>query len=244
MLTYWSWKAAQTERGSAYKGQGWGTGKLWSNVPYQNFRSSTRICTECWFPNSSSIVGKLLSAFMSFSMSSIKITLNRADGSQQTFVRSVEKGGGDGTAASALASLRTHMGDVQSELNAALTVLVDKEKAASATSGKVQDTKRSGNCLGRCTHEQYRLPHCHKHDVSDAVYLLKPVLNWANVCSPEHTSDTSTNYDSFLNWTVTSPNMVRTVQTLLHSQLACNEMQASARTCGRRAEDSMIENVG
>ena len=38
--------------------------------------------------------------------------------------------------------------------------------------------------------------------------------------------------------------MVRTVQTLLHSQLACNEMQASARTCGRCAADSMIENVG
>ena len=31
------------------------------------------------------------------------------------------------------------------------------------------------------------------------VLPLKPVLNWANVCSPEHTSDTSTNYDSFLN---------------------------------------------
>ena len=73
---------------------------------------------------------------------------------------------------------------------------------------------------------------------------LKPVLKWANVCSPEHTLDTSTNYDSFLNWTFSSPNMVRTVQTLLHSQLACNEMQASARTCGRRAADSMIENVG
>ena len=28
---------------------------------------------------------------------------------------------------------------------------------------------------------------------------LKPVLDWANVCSPEHTSDTLTNYDSFLN---------------------------------------------
>ena len=28
---------------------------------------------------------------------------------------------------------------------------------------------------------------------------VKPVLNWANVCSPGHTSDTSTNYDSFLN---------------------------------------------
>ena len=38
--------------------------------------------------------------------------------------------------------------------------------------------------------------------------------------------------------------MVRTVQNLLHSQLACNEMQASARTCGRRAADSIIENVG
>ena len=74
--------------------------------------------------------------------------------------------------------------------------------------------------------------------------LLKPVLNWANVCSPEHTSDTSTNYDSFLNWTFSSPNMVRTVQTLLHSQLACNDMQASAQTCGRHAADSLIENVG
>ena len=28
---------------------------------------------------------------------------------------------------------------------------------------------------------------------------VKPVLNWANVCSPEDTSDTSTNYDSFFN---------------------------------------------
>ena len=28
---------------------------------------------------------------------------------------------------------------------------------------------------------------------------LKPVLNWANVCSPEHTLDTAMNYDSFLN---------------------------------------------
>ena len=36
--------------------------------------------------------------------------------------------------------------------------------------------------------------------------------------------------------------MVRTVRrTLLRYQLACNEMQASARTCGRRAVDSMIK---
>ena len=31
------------------------------------------------------------------------------------------------------------------------------------------------------------------------VPCLKPVLNWVNVCSPEHTLDTLTNYDSFLN---------------------------------------------
>ena len=36
----------------------------------------------------------------------------------------------------------------------------------------------------------------------------------------------------------------RTVQTLLRSKMACNEMQASARTCGRRTADSMIKNVG
>ena len=64
----------------------------------------------------------------------------------------------------------------------------------------------------------------------------KTALNWANVCS--------TNYDSFLNWAFSSPNMVWTVQTLLRSQLAGNEMQASARTCGRGAAGSMIENVG
>ena len=34
---------------------------------------------------------------------------------------------------------------------------------------------------------------------SPVLIRLKPVLNWANVCSPEHTSDTSTNYDLFLN---------------------------------------------
>ena len=29
--------------------------------------------------------------------------------------------------------------------------------------------------------------------------LLKPVLKWANVCSPEHSSGCSSNYTSFLN---------------------------------------------
>ena len=86
------------------------------------------------------------------------------------------------------------------------------------------------------------------HSVLPGLYRnagVKPVLNWANCLFAEHTSDTSTNYDSFLNWTFSSPDMIRTLRrTLLRSQLACNEMQASARTCGRRAADSMIENVG
>ena len=68
-------------------------------------------------------------------------------------------------------------------------------------------------------------------DPAFAWLSLKPVLNWTNVCSSEHTSDTSTNYDSFLNRTFSSPNMVRTVQTLLHSQLACNEMQCFVCLC-------------
>ena len=40
-----------------------------------------------------------------------------------------------------------------------------------------------------------------RSDISAGITVvrLRPVLSWANVCSPEHTSDTSTNYDSFLN---------------------------------------------
>ena len=57
------------------------------------------------------------------------------------------------------------------------------------------------------------------------------------------------NYDLFLNGTFSSPNMVQTVQTLLHSQLACNEMQASARTCSRqhdqkcRLKSSQVKSI-
>ena len=37
---------------------------------------------------------------------------------------------------------------------------------------------------------------------------------------------------------------IKVRRNLICFQLACNEMQASARTCGRRAADIMIENVG
>ena len=40
---------------------------------------------------------------------------------------------------------------------------------------------------------------CKDKSIHPTFSSLKPILNWANVCSPEHTSDTSMNYDSFLN---------------------------------------------
>ena len=74
--------------------------------------------------------------------------------------------------------------------------------------------------------------------------ILKPVLNWANVCSPNILRTLQRTMIRFLIELLVRRIWFGTVQTLLHSQLACNEMQASARTCGRRAADSMIENVG
>ena len=41
---------------------------------------------------------------------------------------------------------------------------------------------------------------------------LRPVLNFGECLFVEYTSDSSTNYDSFLNRTFSSPNMVRTVR--------------------------------
>ena len=91
----------------------------------------------------------------------------------------------------------------------------------------------------------------------------KSVVRWVIcMCSPkahsklgeclfaEHTSDSLTNYDLFLKWTISSPNMVQTVwQTLFHSQLACNEMQALAWTCSRqhdrkcRLKSSQVKSI-
>ena len=73
---------------------------------------------------------------------------------------------------------------------------------------------------------------------------LKPVLNWANVCSPN------------ILWTVQRTMICFLIELLVHrkwfgqfeeftcSQLACNGMQASAWTHDRRASDNMIKNVG
>ena len=51
-----------------------------------------------------------------------------------------------------------------------------------------------------------------------SIPILKHVLNWANCLFAEHTSDSSTNYTSFLNLTFSSQNMVGTVRrTMLRS---------------------------
>jgi hypothetical protein len=70
---------------------------------------------------------------------SVKITFTNADGNQQTFQRTVDKSCGDCTAASELAALRTHMGQLKPELNAALTVQAEKEKANAASNKTVQN---------------------------------------------------------------------------------------------------------
>ena len=57
---------------------------------------------------------------------------------------------------------------------------------------------------------------------------VKPVLNWANICSPEHTSDTSTNYDSFQ--LLVRRIMFGQSKTLLHShrpELAADAQQTA-----------------
>ena len=47
---------------------------------------------------------------------------------------------------------------------------------------------------------------------------LKPLLNWANICFAEHSSEYSSNFTSFVNWVHSSLNVVMTVrQTIFRS---------------------------
>ena len=70
---------------------------------------------------------------------------------------------------------------------------------------------------------------------------LKPVLNWANVCSPNILRTLRRTMIRFLIELLVRRTWFGQSKLLLRSQLARNEMQASARTCGRRAADSMIK---
>ena len=73
---------------------------------------------------------------------------------------------------------------------------------------------------------------------------IKPVLNWANVCSPNILRTVRRTMICFLIELLVRRTWFRQFEEFTCSQLACNEMQALAQTCGRRAADSMIENVG
>ena len=74
--------------------------------------------------------------------------------------------------------------------------------------------------------------------------LIKPVLNWANVCSPNILRTVRRTMICFLLELLVRRTWFGQFEEFTCSQLACSEMQASARTCGRRAADSTIENVG
>ena len=67
---------------------------------------------------------------------------------------------------------------------------------------------------------------------------FKTVLNWANVCSPNILRTVQRTMIRFLIELSVRRTWFGQSKTLLRSQLACNEMQASARTCGRRAADA------
>ena len=73
---------------------------------------------------------------------------------------------------------------------------------------------------------------------------LKPVLNRANVCSPNILRTVRRTMICFLIELLVRRTWFGQFEQFTCSQLACNEMQASAQTCGRRAADSLIENVG
>ena len=99
--------------------------------------------------------------------------------------------------------------------------------------------------------EQARLPCLGLASLATQVKLgstpdrLKPVLNWVNVCSPNILRTVRRTMIRFLIELLVRRAWFGQFDELCFVlKLACNEMQASARTCGRRAADSMIENVG
>ena len=75
---------------------------------------------------------------------------------------------------------------------------------------------------------------CMEHSHKDSGRWLKPVLNWANVCSPNILRTLRRTMIRFLIELLVRRIWFGQSKLLLHSQLACNEMQASARTCGRQ----------
>ena len=79
--------------------------------------------------------------------------------------------------------------------------------------------------------------------LKNSVYV-KPVLNWANVCSPNILRTIRRTMIRFLTELLVRRTWFGQFNELYFVLNWLNEMEASDRTCGRRAADSMIENVG
>ena len=83
-----------------------------------------------------------------------------------------------------------------------------------------------------------------EHNFISDIAGVKPVLNRANVCSPNILRTVQRTMIRFLIELLVHRTWFGQFREFTCSQLACNEMQASAQTCSRHAADSMIENVG
>ena len=83
-----------------------------------------------------------------------------------------------------------------------------------------------------------------KYQQSMKSYMFKPILNWANVCLPNILRTDQRTMIRFLIQLLVCQTWFGQFKEFTCSQLACNEMQALAQTCGRHAADSMFENVG
>ena len=84
-----------------------------------------------------------------------------------------------------------------------------------------------------------------KKTLSDYLRLVFPeIVYWANICSPNILRTVRRTMIRFLIELLVRRTWFGQFEEFTCSQLVCNEMQASAQTCGRRAADNMIENVG
>ena len=93
-------------------------------------------------------------------------------------------------------------------------------------------------CLhGWWTHFSWQWsPMCHDWSLitEPSVYTIKPVLNCANVCSPNILPTVRRTMIHFLIELLVRWTWFRQFEEFTCSQMACNEMQASARTCSRQ----------
>ena len=92
------------------------------------------------------------------------------------------------------------------------SVVCSGSRVTTSTVMKLHGSDNQGWIIVK-TYKEHLLTHTHTHTCHNILILLKPVLNWTNFCSPEHTSD-SPNFTSFstgLQWDASfGPNLRQT----------------------------------